>query len=282
MVRYIFLFVLMVLPVQAQWNEEDVKICDKVLNWTVKPGKGVQSVPGLITTIGKSFLGTEYVAHTLEAPGEEQLVVNLRGLDCTTFLENALVFARCIKKGKTEFDDYTAELTFIRYRDGKINGYPSRLHYFSDWIYDNVKKGVVKDVTKEIGGVKTKFNVGIMTARTDLYPQLKENKKFVSEMKKYEKEINSREYWYIPKKNIEKAESGIQDGDLIAITSNIDGLDINHIGIAYKKDGRIYFMHAPNVGHKVQITKEPLADYIADTKKHTGIIVLRAVDIPKE
>ena len=128
----------------------------------------------VIVEIGKNFLETEYVAHTLEKEGDEQLVINLTGLDCTTFLETALTFARCIKKGKTSIDDYQKELTLIRYRDGKINQYPSRLHYFSDWIYNNQQKGIVKDISKEIGGKKIKFSVNFMSENPKYYKQLKE------------------------------------------------------------------------------------------------------------
>ena len=133
----------------------------------------INQLTKLLVEIGKSFLETEYVAHTLEKEGDEQLVINLTGLDCTTFLETSLTFARCIKKGKTSFEDYQNELTFIRYRDGKIDKYPSRLHYFSDWIYNNQQKSIVKDITEEIGGKKIKFAVDFMSKNPKYYKQLK-------------------------------------------------------------------------------------------------------------
>ena len=267
--------------VSAQiFEPEDLEICNKKLEFAVQEGMQNLPIGDIIAEVGKTFLGLNYEAHTLEVEGDEQLVIKLTGLDCTTFLENALTFARCIKAGKTSFEDYQDNLTQIRYRGGKIDKYPSRLHYFSDWIYDNVKKGIVVDVTKEIGGEPIKFAVDIMSTHPDSYKQLKENNSFIPAISKYEDDINSREYFFIHKEKVNLLENGINNGDLIAITTNINGLDIGHVGIAVKMDsGRIHFMHAPLVGAKVQISKEPIGEYLEKIKKHTGIIVLRAVEL---
>ncbi len=261
------------------FSDKDEEICKEKFKLAVDKNLENQPIGDVIAAIGKSFLGTDYVAHTLEKGKSETLVINLTGLDCTTFLENALTFARCIKENKISFKDYEKELTKIRYRNGKIDQYPSRLHYFSDWIYNNEKKGIVKNVSKEIGGEPLKFNVDFMSTHPDSYVQLKNDPKFIPIIREQEEAINSREYYYIPKEKVAQVEKGIHNGDLIAITSNVKGLDINHVGIAVKmEDGRIHFMHAPNVGYKVQITEIPLADYLKKVKTDTGIIVLRAIE----
>ncbi|HQI42275.1 MAG: hypothetical protein B6D44_05275 [Ignavibacteriales bacterium UTCHB2] len=266
--------------IQSQiFSEDDIKIYNQKISFADKNELSKKPLNEVITEVGKDFIGTEYVAHTLEKDGDEQLVINLSGLDCTTFLETSLTLARCIKKGKTSFKDYQNELTFVRYRDGKIDKYPSRLHYFSDWIYNNQQKEIVKDVTKEIGGEKIKFNLNFMTKNPEFYKQLKENSDFIPIIRKQEKEINNRTYYYIPKAKVESIENKIESGDLIAITSSVKGLDINHVGLAIKmEDGQIHFLHAPLVGSKVQITPEPLHEYLKKINKHTGIIVLRALD----
>lgn len=258
------------------YTEKDVEICNSKFELAVDNKLSEKPINEIISEIGKSFLGTEYEAYAIEKDGEEQLVIHLTGLDCTTFLENTLTLARCVAANKTSFENYQKELTFIRYRDGIIDRYPSRLHYFSDWIYNNTQKKIVKDVTKEIGGEKIKFNVFYMSKNPDKYKHLKESPEFVPTIAKQENEINKREYYFIPKEKVHKIESKIQNGDLIAITTNIPGLDIGHVGIAVKEnDGRIHFFHAPLIGAKVQISEKPLPDYLAAVKKHTGIIVLR-------
>jgi hypothetical protein len=258
------------------YTEKDVEICSSKFELAVDKKLTDKPINEIISEIGRSFLNTEYEAFAIEKPGKEQLVIHLTGLDCTTFLENTLSLSRCIKKRKTSFKEYQNELTFIRYRDGKIDGYPSRLHYFSDWIFNNTKKGIVKDVTKSIGGEPITFNVFYMSKNPDKYKHLTETPDFIPIIAKQEEAINKREYFYIPKEKVEKFENKIQNGDLIAITTNLNGLDIGHVGIAVKEsDGRIHFLHAPLTGSKVQISEKPLPEYLMAIKKHTGIIVLR-------
>ncbi len=261
------------------YSDKDIEVCNSKYSFAVEKNLVEKPINDVIVEIGKSFLGTDYVAYGIEKNGEEQLVINLTGLDCTTFMENALVFSRLIKKEKTTFEDYQKELTYIRYRDGEINQYPSRLHYFSDWIFNNQQKGIIKDVTEEIGGVAISFKLNFMSTHPDAYKHLKENPEFIPIIEKREKEISSRIYYYIPKEKISSVEDKIHNGDLIAFTTNIKGLDISHVGIAVKaEDGRIHLLHAPQVGSKVHITEAPLSEYINSVNKHSGIIVLRVLE----
>jgi hypothetical protein len=263
---------------QSIYTQQDVDVCNSKFKLAVEKDLSKLPVNEIIIEIGKSFIGTNYSANTLEKGEQERLVIHLTGLDCYTFLESSLVFARCIKKEKTSFEDYQNELTNVRYRNGKIKEYPSRLHYFSDWIYDMSKRKIGRDVSKEIGGVPYRKIINFMSTHVDAYAQLKENKMFVSEIKKIEKDINSRKYYYVPQEKIANSEKNINSGDIIGITTNVAGLDISHTGVAIRMDdGRIHLMHAPNVGYKVQITEKPLADYIKGNKKQTGIMVLRVM-----
>ncbi|MBI5730616.1 MAG: DUF1460 domain-containing protein [Ignavibacteriales bacterium] len=274
-----FLFLLIIVfnsYAQTIYTQADVDVCNSKFNLAVDQKLSSLPINQVIIEIGKSFLGTDYVANTLEVGEEEKLVVNLTGLDCYIFLETSLVFARCIKAGKTTFKDYQKELTNIRYRDGKLNEYPSRLHYFSDWIFDMNKRGIGKDITKEIGGKRYVKKINFMSTHVDSYKQLKENQKFVKEISNIERQISTRKYFYIPQEEIASVEDKIQSGDIIGITTNVEGLDIAHTGIAIRMDdGRIHFLHAPIVGKKVQITEIPLTDYIKGNKKQTGVMVLR-------
>jgi hypothetical protein len=261
------------------FSDEDVEVCNSKFQLAVEKNLTDKPIGDVIVEIGKSFLGTDYLSHSLEKDGDEQLVINLTGLDCTTFLENALVLARCIKKGKTTFEDYQNELQLIRYRKGMIDKYPSRLHYFSDWIYDNIEKNIVEDVTEEIGGKEIRFNLNFMSNHPESYKQLKENPDFIPIIKDQEKKISCREYYFIPKDELSSKEKFIQNGDLLGITTTVEGLDIGHTGIAIKMDdGRIHLLHAPSENTKVQISEEPLSDYLMKFKRHSGVIVLRVLE----
>jgi len=233
------------------YSEEDIEICDKKFQIAVKADLKDKPISDVVVEIGESFIGTEYHAKGLEEDGDEQLVINLSGLDCTTLVENTIALARCVKKGTTAFDNYLEELQYIRYRGGVIDGYNSRLHYFSDWITNNVGKGVVEDETMKLGGVPIKFNLDYMSTHPDDYPQLDENPELVTIIQIQEKEISSHGYLYIPKKDFASKEKLIESGEIIAITTTVEGLDIGHVGIAVKMDdGRIHLLHAPNVNKK--------------------------------
>jgi len=261
------------------YTQKDVEICNSKFDIAVDKNLTNKPINEIVIEIGKTFLGLNYKAHTLEKGDKETLVIDLTGLDCYTFFESSLVFARCIKKGKTTFKDFQKELTNIRYRNGIIDGYPSRLHYASDWLYDNDKRGNVKDITKKIGGILRKKTINFMSTHPQSYPRLKNNPEFVKRIKAVEDALNKRDYYYVPQNFIACVEDKIQSGDIILITTGIKGLDISHTGLAIKlDDGRIHFLHAPIAGKKVQITKEPLADYIKKIDRHTGIMVARVLE----
>jgi len=273
-------FCLMNMNAQSIYTQKDVEVCSSKFTLAADKKLSTQPINQIVITIGRSFIGTDYVASTLEKGEKESLVINLTGLDCYTFLESSLALARCIKAGRTTFEDYQKELINIRYRDGKLNEYPSRLHYFSDWVYEMNKRGIGKDITKEIGGIPYSKNIDFMSAHIEAYKQLHTHPRFVEEISLTEKKISVRKNFWIPQGEIEKNESKIESGDIIGITTNIAGLDISHTGIAIRmEDGRIHLMHAPNVGFKVQITEKPLSNYIQGNKKQTGIIVLRPSEV---
>ena len=232
----------------------------------------------VVAEIGKSFVGTQYVAHTLEEPGEEHLVVNLQGFDCVSFYENSLSLARCVKKNTPTFEAFKKELQWIRYRSGVINGYPSRLHYTSDYFYDNVQKGVLRDLTKELGGVRYTKTVNFMSTHAEAYPQLKDNPRFLEVIRAQENAINGRTNLYIPKDKVAAVLSKIESGDILGTTTSKEGLDTSHTGIALWQDNQVHFMHAPLAGGAVEISKGNLAEYLARNTAQTGIMITRPLE----
>lgn len=255
--------------------DDDEKLFNEKIRYLQMQDIGSSPVGLIVRFVGNTFLGIQYVANTLENNDTEQLVINLRGFDCVTFVENCLTFARCIKKNKITFGDFKNELEYIRYRDGKLDGYASRLNYFCDWIYNNEQKGIVKDITREIGGKSYTKTINFMSKHSKSYKQLSD-KTELEGIIACEEAINSRDYFYIPKKSISGVYDKLQMGDIIATTTTIDGLDVTHTGYVYKDDdGGVYFMHASSKYGEVIISKNSLADYISEDSKKTGIMVAR-------
>ncbi len=237
---------------------------------------GDSDISEIIATVGKSFLGVEYVAGTLDKNiNEEKLIIMISGLDCVTYVENVLAISSVIKKGKINLESYKSELQLIRYRNGEINGYPSRLHYFTDWIYDNQQKGIVRDVTEEIGGIPYNKKIDFMTTHTTSYKQLEGNSEFINEMESIEANMNNRNLYYIKKSEVDKYYDKMQTGDIIATTTSIEGLDVTHTGFIYKENGKTKFMHASITKGEIVISEEELKEYLKGNKKQTGIIIAR-------
>ncbi len=226
--------------------------------------------------VGKTFLGTPYVAGTLEGPGEV-CRINLQGVDCVTFFEYLLGFARTLKKGKAKFEDFARELVFIRYRNGQLGDYTSRLHYMSDWILDNVRKGVVKDITAALGGKPYHPTVSFMSHHPDRYPALKQHPELVAKMQQIEQRLSNAQLFFIPQSDVAAIEPKLQTGDILAFTTSIQGLDYGHTGIVYRADGAAYLLHASTEAHKV-FMDTTVASYLAKREKFTGVTVVRPLE----
>jgi hypothetical protein len=231
----------------------------------------------LLVETALSFEGIPYVGKTLDGNIDESLVVNLHELDCTTFVESCLAIVLTLESDNITFKEYKDNLETLRYRDGNLEGYESRLHYFSDWIYDNQRKGIIRDITHKLGGIPFTKEINFMSTHPAYYAQLKDNQTMVDSISKIEKEISSRRLFYIPKENVKAIEPKLKEGMIVAITSAVAGLDIAHLGFLVKIKGQIHLLHASSDFRKVMISEKTLSDYLAGNKKQTGIMVLKVI-----
>jgi hypothetical protein len=227
-----------------------------------------------IVAFGRTFVGAPYTPATLEVPGDERLVINLRELDCVTYVESMLAMARVLHAGTPTFAAFKRELLRIRYRDGELKGYPSRLHYFSEWIGNNEQKGIVQHITQRIGGVADTGAISFMTKHPDAYRQFADSG-IPQQIGDIETRLSGMQRFFLPESQIAAHEREIRDGDIIAATSTLEGLDIAHTGIALWQNGRLHLMHAPLVGSVVEISERPLADRIQGISAQDGIMVAR-------
>lgn len=264
------------IPNNIIFQQKDKEILDEL--FTILAPEKNSSIPVLMLKVGTFFKETPYVASTLEInPEKEKLVINLREMDCTTFAENCLAISRTIKSNKPTFEKFTAELQEIRYRNGKIDGYPSRLHYFSDWIYNNAQKKLVKRVSKEIADIPYPLHVNFMSTHPGSYIQLKDST-LIPIIAKQELEISSRTMYYIPKDRISEFEDKLMDGDIAGITTNINGMDIMHVVLLVRQGEHIHLLHASSSAGKVILSDETLEEYLNSSKRATGIMVARPLN----
>lgn len=260
------------------YTKQDSIIYERYINQL--KADGTLPIGELIVKTALFFKDTPYVASTLDNNKPEQLVVNLRQFDCTTFVESCIALSRTLKTGDYSFSNFCRQLQTIRYRNGGIEDYASRLHYVTDWIYDNTKKGILKDESSDLGGTLNNKTINFMSTHTDAYKPLRNNLKLQQKIIDAERQINNRRSYYVVKKeNLKKACEKINNGDIIAFATNIDGLDYTHMGIAYHNDGKLTFIHASSKAMKVIVESQSLYGYCLKSAKCTGISVLRINDL---
>ncbi|MGA1413741.1 MAG: N-acetylmuramoyl-L-alanine amidase-like domain-containing protein [Candidatus Kapaibacteriota bacterium] len=261
-------------------------IFDHIIEEMIKREYHTLPIGECMGKIGNMLIGTRYVGGTLELH-PERCVIDLNGLDCVTFFENTLNIARTAKIKEHElatnpnaitFRDVLDQVEFTRYRDGQMDGYTSRLHYTSEWIIDNVKKGVVKDLTKELGGKPFPVKVGFMSTNPQYYPQLVAEPTLVRKIQGLEEELNAKKHWYIPNAQVKDIESKLQTGDIIAIATNKTGLDYSHTGMIIKNaKGMALFLHASSGKKRVYLDKR-ISSCLSESSTSIGISVLRPID----
>lgn len=231
----------------------------------------------MIIAIAKHFIGAEYVGGTLERGCEEPLFISCTKVDCTTFVELVLSIAMTIEKNDSSFTEVCKNLERVRYREGVRNGYESRLHYISWWIDDNARLGILEDVTACTYSQKQRLNINFMSTHPQSYPLLKENPRLKRPIEELEVPYRGIEVDYIPKQELYRGESeiGILNGDIAALATNVEGLDVSHIGFAFWKNGKLHLLHASSKEEKVIMDTITLYDYQKNKRTHIGIRVFR-------
>ena len=229
-----------------------------------------------IIAIANEFVGEKYVGATLEQGAEEPLFISCEELDCTTFVELVLAIAKSSDAGHSSFSDVCRNLETIRYRNGKNNGYTSRLHYISWWITDSAKTGIIHEITPQISNRKQRLELNFMSTHPSSYPLLAENPSLTKEIAQQEIPYRGIDVNYIPKEELGHTDNNIKPGDIIAITTSIPGLDVTHIGFASYRNDTLCLTHASSGKGKVVKDTMPLCEYLARNKRHTGIRVFRA------
>lgn len=231
----------------------------------------------MIIAIAKHFIGAEYVGGTLERGLEEPLFISCKEVDCTTFVELVMAIALTVDEGCSRFADVCRNLEKVRYRGGVRNGYESRLHYISWWIDDNARLGIIEDVTACPLSKKQELNLNFMSSHPQSYALLKDNPRMTDRIEELEMPYRGIEVDYIPKQELgrSKGELGIQDGDIIALATNIEGLDVSHIGFAFWENGKLHLLHASGNAEKVIMDTATLYNYQKNKRRQIGARVAR-------
>ncbi|MEY2525277.1 MAG: hypothetical protein QOE73_48, partial [Verrucomicrobiota bacterium] len=231
---------------------------------------------------GQALLGTRYKHFTLEIDNRiEAPSVNFQGMDCWTFFEISLAFARMLEEPEGDWTPETL-LRYIeidRYRSGQCTGdYLSRLHYLEDWLVDNDRRGLVNDLTPELGGVTVPHSAREMSLGWKHYRYLKSNRSLLKPLAQMEARVSSHPLYQIPKNRVAKIESKLRSGDIIGIISrDRSGLySTAHVGLALRTSDGLHFMHASSPSNSGKVVVDArLSSYLARYRTDSGILVAR-------
>jgi hypothetical protein len=234
--------------------------------------------------VGELAAGTPYQPGTLEeylkagghSSATEPLTLSLTRFDCVTLVESCVAVARvALRCGEPTWERLGQEMERIRYRGGKRLGYPSRLHYFSEWISDGQKRGLVRDLGAELGGVEDARPLRFMTEHRGSYPALADGQVY-REIQAMEQRLDERPRRVVPTDRIREVADRIRTGDVLAFATAIPGLDVSHAAFAYRGgDGVLRVLHAPLSGGVVEITRSTLPEYVGAIRRGTGILIAR-------
>jgi hypothetical protein len=260
------------------------RLFQDVINYAMSPKAGShdqtladQPMAEIMQSISEYFLGNPYQENLLDKTKEEKLVITLKGFDCVLFVETVLAIARGIAIKDYSYERLVKNIENQRYWHGEMAGYCSRLHYFSSWIADNDKRGNVKDIAQDLGGIPLNKKLNFMSQHRNSYPQIANDQSSYQCLVDVENRINQLKINYIPQAKIRSIYSQLQPGDIIAVATDIKGLDVTHTGLVYRNDdGNIGFIHASPAG-KVTIAYD-LSRYISRVENSIGILVARPVD----
>ena len=236
------------------------------------------------TRVGELAVGTPYDPFTLEAylraggsPSRpEPLALSLTRFDCVTLVEACLAVARVADdEGTPSWERFGREVERMRYRGGERRSYPSRLHYFSEWISDGERRGLLRDRGAELGGVEDGRPLRFMSEHRGSYLALADEGVF-REIGAMERRLDGRPRRVVPTARIPEVSERIETGDVLAFATAIPGLDVTHAAFAYRDaDGVLRVLHAPLSGGTVEVSRAPLPEYVAAIRRSTGILVAR-------
>ena len=236
--------------------------------------------------VGKALLGTPYVNYTLEIHDHiESPSVNFQGLDCWTFYEISLAFARMLrlKPGDYTPEDLLALVELERYRNGRCDGgYLSRMHFLEEVFADNEARGLSVNPTRDLGGEPLQRQIREMTSAWKSYRYLRSNTALLPEMGRIQEKVSALPVHHIPKDQVASIEKYIRTGDIIAITCRDGSAYTSHVGIAVRKANGTHFMHATSrrdKGRKVVLDGR-ISDYLKRSDEHFGIVIYRPLDLP--
>lgn len=256
-------------------QSEDLARFEKIVQYAKQQNLPDRPIGEIVQAIADNFLGQPYAEGLLDKSGAEKLTVTLNKFDCVLFVETVLAIARGVAVKDYDYQNFVNRIEEQRYLNGKMNGYCSRLHYFSEWINDNQKRQTVENITTQLGGVPMNKQLNFMSQHRSSYPQMVKDEATYQCIVGIEADLAKTTVNYIPTNLIKSIYSQLKPGDIVAVATDVKGLDVTHTGLVYRNaDGNMGLIHASPAG-QVTVAYD-LHRYINRVESAIGIVVARA------
>lgn len=188
----------------------------------------------------------------MDAFSTERLIIDLKAVDCMTFIEYSEAF-----KYADDAEQFASNLEKVRYVGAKVE-FNQRRHFFSDWAQGDHK--IVSDITAQLSPHTVFVN-----------KQLNKNSNgdpIIATVK-----ITPRVIGYIPTRFIDrKLLKQLKTGDYIGIYSPASGLDVTHVGVVIREGEKVIFRHASSQRKNLRVMDVELFSYL---QGKSGIMVFR-------
>jgi hypothetical protein len=218
-----------------------------------------------LTRVGIQFIGKPYRANALSSSNPEDLVADLTSFDCVTLIENSLALTH----SKGDESGYRTALVHFRYAGDSVQ-YEKRYHYFSDAM-------------RQLGYP--------LLGTQDMLQKLPKSFSFLSNflaskqhgqinlalLRSRESELAKRDFYFTPNALVDRLLPLLESGDLVGLVSKNPAIDFLHTGMVYRKDGKVYLLHASQEFKRVMVSKQTLRDYLKTHRQFIGVSAFRPI-----
>ncbi len=240
----------------------------------VGPPRPQEAFGALVARAARLKLGKPYYDEPWH-PGPEALESRVDSFQCVSLVESSLAVARCLWRNAPTALCFLHEVQNLRYRHGEVEGYPSRLHYFEDWLSDNAARGHLALLTRNLGGLPVTLNYSYMSSHPAKFPAL-EDADIRAAISATEARLSHTKMYVLDRDKIQVIERQLQSGDIVAVASRVGGMMVTHTGLVTFDEAHVaHLLHASSAQHHVVLTKEDLAEYILRRAERRGILVAR-------
>ncbi|KZR85884.1 N-acetylmuramoyl-L-alanine amidase-like domain-containing protein [Synechococcus sp. MIT S9504] len=215
--------------------------------------------------LAEFFIGSPYLAMSLDQLGREQLRLDLTQFDCMLFVEQLLAMVSA-----DSFVDFADRTRSLRYRNGEI-GYCTRQHYFHDWVGSAQAQGVIESAPVWSAQATRNLPLNFMSSHRDRYPALQAPGLF--DCIRAREQGRRIEQHYLPLASLEAALPSLQSGDIFAVATRVNGLDVSHMGVLVREGSRLDAIHAAP-GRGVMRSRS-FVRYLSSVPDAIGAVIVR-------